>query len=206
MQIQYSVVYSEGAYSSAREEVRTVVSLDSFRKEILNVTMERFFIVNSTLESTGRLWWKKHSHVLLLDCDGTDEMLAACNMLKATLNTGYALIQSSPSRYWIVVDKVGEFLPLVDFANQIPGVDPKFMSKAVEFGRFFLRATPLKGKRALFEDPSGLTDPRVRNWYLEFEKLWNLPEVQQRYRAEILKTLVAEGQMIDAAADPEFQL
>lgn len=204
IQIQYSVTYTSG-YSEG-EQIRGVASIDTYRKEILNVTMERFFIVNSIIHSTGWWLWKRDTHVLLLDCDGTGEMLAACNMLKATLNTGYALIQSSPSKYWIVVDKVGEFLSLVEFANQIPGVDPKFVQKALEFGRFFLRATPLGGKQALFEDPSGLTNPLVRDWYLEFEKLWRLPEVGQRYRAEVLKAQVADGSILGAAADPTFQL
>ncbi len=204
LQIQYSIVYTSGY--SEYERLRSVADRKAFAREVTNLNVPRFFVVNSIIESTGWWLWKRESHVLLLDCDGTGEMLAACNMLKGTLKVGYALIQSSPSKYWIVVDKVGSFPELIDFTNGIPGVDERFIKKAIEFGRFFLRATPVDGKLALFEDPTGLTIPAVRDWYLEFERLWKLPEVQQRYRAEILKIQVKDGSILTAVADPEFQL
>lgn len=202
MQIEYSTV-TAGAYQPT-EAVRKVNSLDEYKRMIVDITTNRLLMVNSIM--VARWWFKNNTHVLLLDCNGTGEMLAACNMLKTSINVNYALIQSSPSRYWVVVNKAGKFSELIKLANQIPGVDPKFLQKSKAFGRFFLRATPLMGKRALFEDPTGLTDPAILHWYLEFEKLWNLPQVEQRYRAEVLKARVKDGSIFGFAANPGFQL
>ncbi len=204
MELQVSQTYSD-SYGKRSESVRAVASQDKFLERIIDIHSTEFFIANSVVSVTGKWWWKKYTHVLLLDCDGTGEMLAACNML-ASMKIGYGLIQSSPSRYWIVTDKLGTFHDLYLFVHGIPGVDRNYIEMAAKYQRFFLRLVPFGGKMAMFAGSDNLREPLAKQWYDDFELLWNTPQVKQRHRAEILKAKVEDGSIIAAAADPEFQL
>lgn len=201
LEIQYANTYSD-SYGSKYEKVRKVTSRAAFFRDITNINNPSFFLANSIVK---RRWFRRCLHVLLLDCDGTAEMLAAANTL-ATEKIGYSLIQSSPSRYWIVADKVGTFIDLCIYANGIPGVDPKFIQSSAKYNRFFLRLTPIHGKMPIFQGKESLTDPLVCAWYDEFERLWRSEPVNRRSRAEVLLKQMRDGSIYDTAADPEFEL
>lgn len=205
IEIRYAEKYTN-SYGRG-ETIRAIKTREQFLKAIVDINSTHYYQVTSVVERSGwfKSWFVVPKQVLLLDCDGTAEMLAACNQLKF-LELGYALIQSSPGRYWVVVDKVSDFYTLYNIANCIPGVDDEYMKLAKSHGMFYLRLTPWEGKRPLFEGPEGLSDPLVVEWYNAFEELWNQPEVLQRWRAEVLKKKLKDGTMLDAAADPEFQL
>lgn len=203
IEIQYanSYVDSYGARCPCYKDQRT--TCNNFFKVITDISSTRFYLASSLIRKGG--WFSYPQHILLLDCDSTGAMLAACNTL-AEYRIGYTLIQSSPSHYWIIVDKIGKFSDMLHFAKMIPGVDNKYIDYSIIHEKFFLRLSPFEGKMAIFQGPGGLKNPLAITWYNEFERLWGSSEVQQRGRAERLKKQIEDGSIIDAAANPEFQL
>lgn len=201
MELMVSQSY-ECSYGEQHETTRHLASKEVFLRRVTNIQSADFFVANSVVK---RRWLRKPLHVLLLDCDGTGEMFGAANFLKES-GIGYGLIQSSPSHYWLVVDKIGLFPDLLHFAIGIPGVDDKYLKFLDKHKSFYLRVAPLNGKMALFEGSDNLKEPLAKQWYDDFEKLWGLPEVRQRHRAEVIKAKITDGSILDSVADPEFQL
>lgn len=186
-------------YSMTHCVARNPVSTEKFLEQLHG---HGHFVVNSII-SKG--WFGRRTHVLLLDCDGTAQMLGACHWLAAG-GIGYGLIQSSPSRYWVVVDKIGRFSDLHYFAVGIPGVDKDFLDQAYKHDRFFLRACPSLGRMAIFEDADKLTASLAKKWYLDFRTIWEAPEMKRRHLAELMKLKIDDGSIFSEAANPEFQL
>lgn len=203
MEIQYAHKYENDYGERVPCYEDQTVTRKEFLKEITDIHSTRFYFASSLVRSGN--WFRWPHHVLLLDCDSTGSMLAACNTL-AEYQIGYALIQSSPSHYWLVVDKVGKYDDLTDFAKRIPGVDDKYLKFANNHNKFYLRISPYLGKIALFQGSDGLKNKKAIAWYNEFEELWNSEEVRQRARAERLVAQIKDGTIFDVAADPEFKL
>jgi len=161
-----------------------------------------------------RRWFRANEHVMVLDCDSSEAMLGTCHYL-ATHNINYALIQSSPSRYWVVCDRVAPFSEVIRMTYRIPGVDQNYLQMASATRFFSIRAVPWKpltitNKRdvslPIFSKPDSLQNPLVRSWYCDFEQLWLEPEVQERYRSEMIMARINSGQILCDAQDPEFVL
>lgn len=94
---------------------------------------------------------------------------------------GFALYESSPGRYWIILDIITEsnFLYVSGFYNSIPGVDPKFLelcSKLNEYPK--LRALYKKDKPYPVKFlKSTIESPEVTAYVSAFNQHW----VEQAY-------------------------
>lgn len=171
-----------------------------FIHQITNLN-SNYFAANSIIK---KHWFRPNTQILLLDCDTTEKMLAACNTLHS-LNIPYAITQSSPGKYWIITNKIGPFKELHDLAKSIPGIDRDYLNNCIKWGTFALRLTPIDGKQAIFPNSHHLTGPALK-WYNEFKALWESEPMTRRYRAEILKQKLNNGTILEAAANPEFRL
>ena len=115
--------------------VRTIVSFDEYLAVIEDITRGHCGYVNAIVkrQTPWPLRWfsafrcSYDVYVMVLDCDGTDEMLAACHML-AFDNLNYALVQSSPSHYWIITDYVDTLERVIAKMQTIPGVDQNLLA------------------------------------------------------------------------------
>ncbi len=198
----------ESGYST-RTTLRPL-TIEGYKRRIVDLTDHTYFGVTTRVVRPWR-WWRT-LHILALDCDGTNEMLAAAHLLKEA-GLGYALIQSSPSHYWLLVDRVDTLPILLALAKSIVGVDSGYL-RFVGYNRcFYLRAGPYQGVEKianisppLFSAADSLTNQLVIDWYRTFEALWRLPEVVARYRAEVLQRQVTDSTIMSSVADPTFEL
>lgn len=145
------------------------------------------------------------THVMVLDCDGTDEMLAASHML-ATDGIGFALIQSSPSHYWIVTDFIAPLDDVLVKMRTIPGADTEHIEMCEKFGIVAIRGVALPGRVPIFQEPDSLTNPHSLTFYYELQKLYQHAAIARRLKAEFMRQAIKDKNMGSLASDPEFQL
>ena len=201
------ILRSSGSY---HPRIMGELTLESYLQQ-LRIAGDGYLIYDSEVVTPN--WWQrrvcghKAQHVMLLDCDGTKEMLAAAHTL-ATRGMAYVTIQSSPSRYWIVVDKVGYYVDLALEAQTIPGVDQDYIKVLCRTGFFALRVVPEAGKMALFPEGGAghFKNPLARQWYDDFKWFWDRPEMKERAHTERVRKSLEDGTIADLAADPEFIL
>lgn len=201
------IIISSGSY---HPRILGEVSVEDYLK-LVRIAGDSYYIFGSEVVTPNR-WqrWvlgRKSEHVMLLDCDGTQEMLAAAHTL-ATRGIAYVTVQSSPGRYWLVVDRVGPYVDLALEAQTIPGVDQDYIKVLCRTGLLALRVVPEGGKVALFPDGGAkhFTNPLARQWYDDFKWLWDRPEVRERAHTERVRKALQDGTIADLAADPEFVL
>lgn len=144
-------------------------------------------------------------HVLTLDVDSTDEMLAACNVIKTYYKLNYVAVMSSPERYWIIVDKVGTIAELVPIMRKIPGVDFKYIDFVEIRKRLVLRAVP-KEVMPIFPDEDVKFKNRLaQNWFRAFKDHWG-DDVAHYLRLKDLQTAIVTKTMAVKIADPNFMI
>ncbi len=146
-----------------------------------------------------------NDHIMVLGCDGTDEMLGAVAMLIKD-NIGYATIQSSPSHYWIITDYIAKFKSVIAKMRSIPGVDLNYIQFAEQHATLYLRAIALPNRVPIFPDTSKLTNPRSIVFYELFRDHFQHPEIDRRLYAEMVFHNITEKKMIEMAANPDFVL
>ncbi len=121
--------------------------------------------------SIKRSWLQTANHIMTLDCDGPQQLAAALSWLKED-DIGSFVIESSPSRYWVICDLVADFKNLIARAKRIPGVDPMYVKLSDDRGHFCLRAMPRSEFLPKFPDEHTLTDPIVLEWVQSFQDWW----------------------------------
>ncbi len=208
---------SSDSYQIVASNLRQV-SLSKYLKLILDVTIPlkydfsvygsvSFRIKKCVIPILGYFNRRYDTHLMVLDCDSTDQMLIAARTLKIK-NVGYALVQSSsnPPHYWIITDYVGSFFEVLHMCKSIPGVDSSWIRFSEEMGLFCLRGMALPNKVPVFQNGDGLKNPIAIDVFNEFRDLYEYPEVKQRLDAEILKNHVAMGTVSSLIQDPDFEL
>ncbi len=165
--------------------------------------------LNSLVPGWGPAWlrvmFNRDQYVMVLDCDGTDEMLGAKAMLVQD-GIEHAIVQSSPSRYWLITDFVKPYKEVIAKMKSIPGIDEKFLRLCAGYRMICTRAVAMPGRVPIFIDDGNLKDPRAINFYETLKKHYDHPVVKRRLRAEIIASNVTDKRMIEAAMDPEFIL
>jgi hypothetical protein len=147
-------------------------------KETLSMQMKHDFNFNHPLQgfyiSTqvfGFLFWKKW--VVALDCDSSEDRDRAIEELDS-LEFKYDVIESSPYKFWIIVDYVGSFKKCINLMSAIPGVHTDFINKCAWEKKIVLRAFPKNGFI-----PRHVASPRIEchgkagDWFYEFKKWWD---------------------------------
>lgn len=141
--------------------------------------------------------------VLTLDCDGTDEMLAVCHVLKSYHGLNYAVVVSSPNHYWVIADKVGTASELLHMMEIMPGVDPRYVDCIRNKRDIVLRGFP-KECMPIFPDSVEFTDDRAARWYAAFKDIWQSEDMKHILRLKQLFKAIKEKKVATLAASPSF--
>ena len=144
-------------------------------------------------------------YILALDCDGTDEMLAVCHVLKSYYGLKYATIISSPNHFWVIAEKIGTTYELVNMMEVIPGVDPRFVDCIKSRGKIVLRGMP-KDMMPIFPDSIEFTNPLILKWYRAFKDLYRSEEMIHISRLRRLVKAIKEKKVAELASDPNFMI
>jgi hypothetical protein len=201
---------TDGGYGGECAYRSKTVKLNEFLKHILRTDDNNRYGALSPVVARNRSGWRKfippfrYDYVMVLDCDGVDKMIGACHILDA-YKIKYALVQSSPGKYWVVTDYVDHLAAVTDKMKQIPGVDELFIQHCGRFG-ISIRGVPTWGRVPVFADHSDLTNPNSIQFYRDLEAHFNRPEMKIRLKMEAVKHGLTSGKMIEMAADPEFSL
>lgn len=142
-------------------------------------------------------------HVMTLDCDGTDEMLAVCHVLKSYYNLSYAVVVSSPGHYWVIADKWDSRLELLTMMEIMPGIDSRYVDCIRNKGDIVLRGFP-KEAMPIFPDSVDFKDEHVAKWYKAFKDTWNSEHMKHIIRLKQLVKAIKEKNVADLAASPSF--
>lgn len=119
----------------------------------------------------GFLFWKKW--IVGLDCDSQEDRVKAVEEIRS-FDLKYEIIESSPGKFWIIVDYTGSLKKCINFMKSIPGVDTQFINKCERDKRIILRAFPKNGFIPHFENPvPSLDHYSCTSWFYDFKKWWN---------------------------------
>lgn len=143
--------------------------------------------------------------VLALDCDGFNEMLATCNVLKTFYKLNYTIIKSGNEHYWIIVDKVGKISEFVPMMRLLPGVDSRYTDYIERRGYIVLRAMP-KDSLPLFPDEANFSNSAAGRWYEAFREYWQSADTAHFLRLKELQKALATKTVSMLAANPNFMI
>jgi hypothetical protein len=143
-------------------------------------------------------------YVLALDCDGLNEMLAACNVIKSYYKWNYVAVKSTASHYWVIVDKVGSISELVAIMRKIPGVDTRYIDYVEKRGYIVLRAMPKDVMPIFPDDEAKFTNNLARTWFREFKQHWQSEDTAHYLTLKTLQTAILTKSVITLAANPNF--
>lgn len=145
------------------------------------------------------------NHVMTLDCDSTDEMLAVCHVLKSYYGLNYAVVISSPNHYWVIADKCDSTSELLKMMEIIPGIDSRYVDCIRNRREIVLRGMP-KDSMPTFPDSVEFKDERVATWYKAFKDTWNSEEMKHILRLKQLVKAIKEKKVAELAASPSFAI
>jgi hypothetical protein len=144
-------------------------------------------------------------HVMILDCDSLENMSAAAHLL-AVEGVGYALIESSNDKYWVVTDVVAPIDEVAKRMSTYPGVDPNYVKLVARTKQVPIRAIPLPGRVPRFSVPDGLTNNYSREFYRAFEDHYSSPEIVRFLAMRIMVLNLKNGTMAEVMANPQFRV
>ena len=145
----------------------------------------------------------ENGYVMTLDCDGTDEMLAVCHILKSYYGLAYAVVVSSPGHYWVIVDKVDTTRNLLKMMEIMPGIDTRYVDCIRNKGNSVLRGMP-KDSMPIFPDSVEFKNEQVKQWYHEFKDAWQSEEMKHILRLKQLFKAIKEKKVSTLATNPSF--
>ena len=213
--MEYFEFYVSGAYSSRCCSSRTPERLLEIAGE--NIVKQpkwaddQHCVVTTCVQRNVRWPWplrkrRKSLSVMSLDCDGTDEMLAASHWLQTRLGINFVPIQSSPSHYWIITDLVDNTRAVLDVMAQIPGADSSHTALCRDWDDIFVRCLPKQNLALPIFPENTLQNPLAMAWYNEFQAHWESPGVEQFWYKLGLMMNIETGTMLDRASNPQFVL
>lgn len=201
-----------GSYTRQTKQVIEQISALDYLESMANIQSKDYLFISANIEriamwplSIFRRFNRMDRYLMVLDCDGTDEMLAACHTLKHD-KLNYALIQSTPSHYWIVTDYIDSFTNVFKLAKTIPGVDPKYLDFCDKNSMFTIRGMPKNGHIPQFQDSKSLKTEKAAWWFEAAYELYQHPATQRRTMTDKLQHHIADKSMAVLASDPTFEL
>jgi len=207
----YTVMEYSGPYGNTVEMKKK--TLEKFRNRISvaikdgDIFNKKFAaLVSTRLPKTGRWWFtrffEKRQHILVLDCDGQNEMIATASALRAD-GIKWIGVESSPGRYWFICEKVGLFRDLYSKMQAMPGNDTRYTDLVKNRKMFLLRAIRHKNSCPSFTIENEVKDPRVLQWYKEFKAIHEDEVISNRF---MLHEALKNNKIPDVAADPNFKV
>jgi len=134
-------------------------------------------------------WFRKQKHILLMDIDHEDFK----DTVKAYLDEkkiAYQVIDSSNSRYWLIVDYIGSFKECSQFAWRIPEIDPQYLRYIDHHKKFVLRGYPRGGNVPNFKESSEAEGSKLFKEYVQAVKeYWEKPHIQWMVEEYLINTI-----------------
>jgi hypothetical protein len=116
------------------------------------------------------LFWTKW--VVVLDCDNVIDRDRAVEEIRS-MDLKYDVMESSPGKFWVIVNYIGSFKKCIRFMETIPGVDRDFIRKCQWDKKIVLRAFPKNGFVpsiiALRSECYGYAG----DWFYDFKTWWD---------------------------------
>lgn len=144
-------------------------------------------------------------HVMVLDCDATDRMIASCHWLKY-IEINYCVVESSPDRYWVITDHITTMDKLIARISSIPGVDHNFVNFIVRNKITNIRAHPKEEQIPTFPDKVNLKRKESIGWLNQLKEWYESPDLERILHLVDVTTSLRDGKIIGKAADPSFVL
>jgi hypothetical protein len=145
----------------------------------------------------GFLFWKRW--VLVLDCDSIIDRDRAIEEIRS-MDLKYDVMESSPEKFWIIVNYTGSFRKCINLMCEIPGVDTNFISKCERDRKIVLRAFPKNGYvPGTINDPYSECHGRVKDWFYSFRNWWRSGTVEwlaNHQRVEIQRIAILSSSKI----------
>ncbi len=165
---------------------------------------------------TDSMWSWKQRHLMVLDCDSTGHMAAACHWLKTEEpQIEYEIIESTPGRFWVVTNHLGTWKQVWSVFNHIPGVCNEYRNDyAKKYKRLCIRAFPklVNGKPHTPVFPDQAWDNNFehstadRTWMLGAQLYFESRHFQKIGKALSLMDKLNKNMMEVLVADPTFQV
>ena len=168
------------------------------------------YIFISTVIEDSLFPWKR-KHLLVLDCDSEDGMVAACHWLRTEENIKYELIESTPGKFWVVTDFIGTWKHVWRVFDQIPGVCEEFRNKyAKKYKRICVRAFPklINGKPCapIFPADIALKSFMAKQWMMGVRLYFDSGYFKKLCKAVLLVDKLDKNAMEQLAANPGFMV
>lgn len=144
-------------------------------------------------------------HILVLDCDSDDKMLAAGRYLYLC-KIGYCPIVSSPNHYWLITDIVDSINAVLLIAKSIPGQDPLHTDYNIKRQYISIRAYPKDDLPIFPSDLHTLTNQISIRWLNEFKTYWDSEQIKTIVELIKLRKAVEDGTVSKLAANPSFTI
>jgi len=118
-------------------------------------------------------------YLMILDTDGEEDKNKAVAWLDKKGIRSF-LINSSPSKYWIICDKIDTVANLTHMMDEIPGVDGRFTDCCRGQGVLVYRGFPKPGFIPRFDDISEFTGMGLfEKWVLNFKEYWETEDMEE---------------------------
>jgi len=153
----------------------------------------------------------KPIHVLVLDCDSRENLIAGQHWIKSVWNLGSATIESSSGHYWIFTDYITDDISNIIFRMlEVPGADPKHILKSKERGAIQIRMTPKKIGNdyvsPVFAEDHDLTNENAITLYNMVKKWFDSKDYQMLIKSKQLRAALKDNKILDMATDPDFEV
>jgi len=117
-------------------------------------------------------------YLMILDTDSKADMLNAIKYIDK-LGIKHCTIRSSPTKFWIVCDKIGTMSDLLPIMFEITGVDMDYVSCAARQSCLLFRAFPKQGFIPQVGKINKKCSLHFRKWMVQFKKHWESKEVSR---------------------------
>jgi len=151
------------------------------------------------------------NYVMFLDIDTPEYLPLACRHIEIVFECKYTVIESSPNKYWVVVDYSTRNIDyLRELIATVPGYDQNWLNvgKDALYLRAFMKGAPDFRHDTVpkfSQDEIEWEDPIAKNWYNAFKDYWTndfivLRDALQAHQA------VKDGKVGVLIANPEFKV
>jgi hypothetical protein len=203
----YGEVYDKTRHLTRDEFLRSVSGLFNHRDH------DEYYFINAQVSdgsfSSSRTFpfFKRDvaQYVMVLDCDSLEHVSAAAHVLTVE-GTGYALIESSDCKFWVVTDVVAPIDEIIARIGTYPGVDPNYVSLVGRTRQVPVRAIPLPGRIPKFSVADGLCHPKSKEFYRGLECHYNSTEMTRFLAMRTMAHNLKNGTMAAVMANPQFQV
>jgi len=141
---------SDGGYGSIKCYKYDYKKLmEEMRKKCIKAasTTESHFLSGNISTLVVKKFWGRNQYLFAIDCDSPEARDMAISEFDTILGekVPYAIIESTPNKYWIITEHIGSWKECIGKMRLIPGIDTNFINFCAKHKRIMLRAYPKGG-------------------------------------------------------------